>query len=60
MVGRDGPLRLVIKPGEPLFDYAKEVQDAKAAQTPELKALLDGSSNKKEGGSGKVKLPKAA
>jgi hypothetical protein len=58
MIGRDGAPRMVIKPGDALFDYAKESEAAKAGQSAELKALLQGGG--KSGGEGKVKLPRAA
>jgi hypothetical protein len=46
--------RIVVKPGPNAFDYAAETAKAKAAQSAELKALLD-----EAGKSGKVKLPDA-
>jgi len=38
--GTDGPLRMEIKPGKDLFDYEKEVADAKANMPEETKALI--------------------
>lgn len=50
--GGDGQLRLVIKPGQPVFDYKAEVAKAKASATPELKQLLADAAKpaKKKGG----------
>ncbi len=59
MVGRDGKPRLIIKAGEPLFDYAKEVEAARAGQSKELKDLIEGKEPAPKG-EDKVKLPKAA
>ena len=39
--GGDGKLRVVLKPGAPAFDYAAEVARAKAAESPDLKAMLE-------------------
>ncbi len=44
--------RIVIKPGADAFDYAAETEKAKAAQSDELKSLIEES-----GKAGKVKLP---
>jgi hypothetical protein len=39
--GGDSKLRVVMKPGAPAFAYAAEVAKAKAAETAELKAMLE-------------------
>lgn len=41
LLGGDGPAKIVIDPGEPLFDYEAEVAEAKAAMSDELKALIE-------------------
>ena len=48
--GGKGEPKLVIKPGDPVFDYAKESAAAKAGQTAELKALLKKAAEKAAGG----------
>ncbi len=47
--------KIVIKPGADAFDYAAETDKAKAAQSDELKSLIDQS-----GKAGKAKLPGGA
>ena len=46
--------KIVFKAGADVFDYAAETEKAKAAQSDELKALLEEAG---KGGTGKVKLP---
>lgn len=41
LLGGDGPAKIVITPGEPLFDYEKEVAEAKAAMSDDLKKLIE-------------------
>jgi len=41
MFGGDGKIRVVLKPGEPAFDYAAAVAKARADQSPELRSLLE-------------------
>ena len=48
--GGKGEPKLVIKPGDPVFDYAKESAAAKEGQTAELKALLKKAAEKAAGG----------
>ena len=48
--GGKGEPKLVIKPGDPIFDYAKESAAAKEGQTAELKALLKKAAEKAAGG----------
>lgn len=53
MVGGKGEPRIVVKPGEPVFDYAAEAEKAKAGQSAELKKLLKEAEEKaKNGGNG--------
>lgn len=40
LLGGEGPAKVVINPGEPLFDYETEVAEARAAMSDELKALI--------------------
>ena len=49
--GGDGPVEIVIKPGEPLFDYAAEVAEAQANMSNELKQMIeDGKAAAADGG----------
>jgi len=48
LFGEPGGVRIVSKPGKPLFDYAAHVAKAKAGQSAELKALLGGGSEASE------------
>lgn len=48
--GGKGEPKLVIKPGDPVFDYAKESAAAKEGQTAELKALLKKAAEKAASG----------
>jgi len=41
MFGGDGKIRVVLKPGEPAFDYAAAVAKARTDQSPELLSLLE-------------------
>lgn len=41
MFGEEGPVEIVIIPGDPLFDYAAEVEAAKAAMTDDIKAMIE-------------------
>ena len=41
LFGERGPVEIVVKPGEPIFDYEAEVEAAKAAMTPELKQMIE-------------------
>jgi hypothetical protein len=56
MIGRKGQPRLIIKPGEPVFDYEAESTKAKKNQSPELKEMLKKATDK----SGDEEADKAA
>ena len=49
--GGDANPKIVVKPGNDAFDYAAETEKAKAAQSDELKALIE------QAGKPGVKLP---
>ncbi|MEM7015392.1 MAG: hypothetical protein AAF585_28365, partial [Verrucomicrobiota bacterium] len=48
--GSEGPIEIVINPGDPLFDYAAEVEAAKAGMSDELKQMIEEGKAMAEGG----------